>query len=531
MRFVIYGLLIAALVAGCGGNSSLTPVEPADPASGSAPLASKDGFALGVLKNASGAPSGVRISWTRVDVSGVQGYYIYRAENSGDLPDGDPAGYESYRIDDGDGDGNKLIEQFGSGTQTLEFDDEFSLDVGDTFYYRITVVNSTSDESDFSSQLNITIAQHEITSITTTAVSIGDTVTITGDYFGQTRDGDQVWFTSNIGTGGYIEADYAEGTGGSWGPTQIVVKVPYGATDGVIGVEVDSVTVYSIDQINYNMPSFTTTGTPVDPDEDWVDHLYITLSGDDFGPASELGNDTHVYFGGTAATDYDTGNSDEQTIKVKVPASAVGIVVDVYVSVADNDSGTESFTLLPHISSLNDYDGNTGDEITLTGTNFGSTQGDGTVSVNGEDAAVTSWNNTTVVITIPASAVDGNIVLTRFDDKVTEGVGFDVIPTLSSFSPSRRVEGEELTISGSGFGDSQGNSKVSFDGGSGVDATQYTSWANNEIVVEVPTGAETGTVTAHIDDTSVGDDSDSATSASNVAIILEPPDIEDIGQL
>lgn len=523
-------VLVAIVLAGCGGSpaGSVLYQQPGiDEQSQAPPADDGSGLRLMVLKGPSGAPSGVRVTWDRETAPGVKGYYVYRADDSDgdgsdDLPDGDPAGYSDYRRNGGD-----MVSQPGSG-DSVTFDDQFSPDVGDTFYYRVTVVNATDDESDFSNQESVTIAQHTVTSITTTPVSIGDEVTIDGTYFGQTQGSDKVYFTD---IGGSTGVEVESGDYVSWGPTQIKVKVPYGAADGPVGVEVDGVQVDSGDDVSYNEPTLTS----LDPTKDWVDHDYITLSGDDFGPADKLGSGTSVYFGGTEATDYDTANCDDETIEVKVPTSATGLTVDVYVSVAGNESGTQSFTILPHIDSLSSAEGNTGDEITLSGTNFGDDQGTGTVTVNGKDASVSSWSNTSVTITIPVESLDGDVVLTRSDMEVSEGVGFDVIPTLSGLSPTRRVVGEELTISGSGFGGDRVigsyTSKVTFDGGDGVDATDYTSWSEDEIVVVVPTGAQTGTVTVVIDDASVGDDKDSVTSSGNVAVVLSAPDLTDLGQL
>jgi len=515
-------VIVAALLAltGCGGGG-VQSVPGGGDGPTYTPMVSQDGITLGILKDASGVPTGVRISWTRVNVSGVQGYYIYRATTSGALPDGDPSAYSANRIPDEDADGNSMIEQFGSGTDTLTFDNHFSPAVNDVYYYRMTVVNATSDESDFSTQLSITIAQHTITSITTTPVSIGSTVTITGTYFGQDRSSDQVFFTNHGGSTTVEAASYV-----SWGPTQIQVTVPYGAADGVLGVKVGSATVYSTDNIAFKEPSLTS----LSPTEDWVQHNEITLSGADFGPApGSGGTDSFVYFAATPCQSADIISWNTTEIKVKVPAAATGLTVNVTVDVADNVSGAQSFIILPHTDSHTPTSGTIGTSVTLTGTNYGGTQG--TATVNGVSASITSWSNTQVVLTIPNAAVDGNIVLTRSDAKTTNGVGFDVVPTISSITPLRRKAGEALTINGSGFGDSRGASTVHFNGGSGIDAATYSSWANNQIVVVVPAGAVSGTVTVHISDNSVGSDQDSVTSSSPLAVILPAPDITDIGQL
>jgi hypothetical protein len=267
-----------------------------------------------------------------------------------------------------------------------------------------------------------------------------------------------------------------------------------------------------------------------------VDHNWITLSGSELGPVSEFGTNSHVYFAGVAATDYDTGSSTDHTeIVCKVPSSATGMTVNVYIAVAENDSGNQSFTLLPHLDSISVSQGNTGDTVTLSGTNFGSAQGSGSVSVSGVSATISSWANDSVEITIPAAALDGAIQLERSDAETTNTLDFDVVPTITGFDFSRREEGQDLTINGSGFGSSRaaggGSSTVTFDGGGGTPVSTYVSWATGQLVVTVPDGALSGTVTVAIDDGDAGANDDDATSSSTVSIVLPPPSLEDIDQI
>lgn len=525
MRNLVIAVVMTTLVAGCGGGGA-TNYVPLLGDQSTAPVQEEvdlhyvpqvdSGFIqLGVLKDAAGVPAGVRITWQKSVSSRIDGYYVYR--DTASLPSGDPSGYEAKRVS------AKITHDGGAGT-TQSWDNEFSPDVDDKYYYAVTAVNDTNDESDFSTSVSITIAKHEIDSITTSDVSIGDQVTITGDYFGSDRDTDKVYFTDADDSTTVEAASYV-----SWSATEIVVTVPYKAADGPIGVQVGTNTVYSIDDISYNEPIITT----VSPDEDWVNHNTITFTGTDFGPApGSGGTDSHVYFGTTEATGGDLVSWTDTQIEAKVPSTATGKTVQVKVDVAGNESNTEDFVILPHIDSLSDDSGNTGDSITLTGTNFGASQSTGSVTVDGETASVSSWSNTSVTITIPAKALDGDIVLSRDDSKDTEGVGFDVVPTLDSFTPSRRLIGENVTISGSGYGAARGSSKVTFDGGTGIDGSVYVSWSEDEIVVTVPTDAETGTITVTIYDTDVsGSDDDDATSSSSVHIILESPSITDLGQL
>ncbi len=242
------------------------------------------------------------------------------------------------------------------------------------------------------------------------------------------------------------------------------------------------------------------------------------------------GYNSYVYFGTAQCQPADIVSWVEGQIVCKVPAAATGTNITVKVVVAENESGTQSFLLLPHLNSINPTSGNVGASVTLSGTNFGATQGTGSVRINGVYSSVTSWANSSIVITIPATALDGSIVITRDDTEATNGIGFDVVPAISSISPARRQVTQQLTINGSGFGAARGTSTVHFNGG-GVDAATYVSWAHNQIVVEVPAGAATGTVSVNIADNSVGANNDAATSGSSVTVVLAPPDITGIGQV
>ena len=64
-------------------------------------------------------------------------------------------------------------------------------------------------------------------------------------------------------------------------------------------------------------------------------------------------------------------------------------------------------------------------------------------------------------------------------------------PVVDSVSPPEGPPGTPVTIKGTNFGDTQGTSYVTFNG---VQATQYLSWSDTEIVVIVPEGATTGPV-------------------------------------
>ena len=130
--------------------------------------------------------------------------------------------------------------------------------------------------------------------------------------------------------------------------------------------------------------------------------------------------------------------------------------------------------------------------MTITGANFGVTQGTSTVKFNGITATPTSWSAASIVVPVPAGATTGNVVVT-VGGVASNGVNFTVTvpaPSITGLNPSSGLVGTPVTISGANFGAVQGTSTVKFNG---VAATP-TSWSAASIVVPVPAGATTGNV-------------------------------------
>src|SRR6185437_9647802 len=66
----------------------------------------------------------------------------------------------------------------------------------------------------------------------------------------------------------------------------------------------------------------------------------------------------------------------------------------------------------PTIANLSPSQGLIGTPVTITGTNFGSSQGSSTVTFNGTTAVPSSWSPTSIVVPVPAGATTGNVVVT-----------------------------------------------------------------------------------------------------------------------
>lgn len=93
-----------------------------------------------------------------------------------------------------------------------------------------------------------------------------------------------------------------------------------------------------------------------------------------------------------------------------VPSGATTGNVIVFAS-GVNSNGI-SFTVWPNISSLSVPNGPAGTSVTISGLNFGSTQGTSSVTFNGVTATTTSWGSTSVAATVPNGAKTGNVVVT-----------------------------------------------------------------------------------------------------------------------
>jgi len=185
----------------------------------------------------------------------------------------------------------------------------------------------------------------------------------------------------------------------------------------------------------------------------------------------------------------------------------------------------------PAISSISPSPVGIGQSVTISGSNFGSS---GSVTFSGVTASTTSWNSTTIIATVPAGAVTGNIVVTSgghssngfpftlnngpvnyvYDDlgRLTAVIdvngnaaeySYDAVGNILSisrftstqisvidFSPETGVVGTAVTINGTGFSTTPSQDTVKFNG---LAATVSTA-TNTQLQVTVPTAATTGTI-------------------------------------
>jgi len=159
----------------------------------------------------------------------------------------------------------------------------------------------------------------------------------------------------------------------------------------------------------------------------------VKITGSNFGSTQGTG---HVSFNGTTAT---VESWSASSIAAPVPAGAT--TGDVVVTVGHDTSNGVKFTVrvaVPNITNLSPAAGGpVYTVVTITGTNFGATQGTSKVSFGGTPAVVHSWSASSIVVPVPPGTTAGNaIVIVTVGGQVSSGANFDVtassaLPTLS----------------------------------------------------------------------------------------------------
>jgi YD repeat-containing protein len=305
-----------------------------------------------------------------------------------------------------------------------------------------------------------------ITSLTPNSGAVGSSIVIAGSNFGSPQGTGTVTFN---GTAAAVS---------TWSSGSITVTVPAGATTG-------NVVVTAPGGVASNGVSFTVTSAPsitsLTPNNGAVGSS-IVIAGSNFGPSQGNGN---VKFNGTSAT---ITNWSASSVTATVPTGAAtgNVVVTAAGGVASNGVNF-TVTPAPNISSLTPSSGAVASSVTITGTNFGATQGNGNVTFNGTTATISNWGSGSITATVPANATTGNVVVTAAGGVQSNGISFTVTPAITSLTPISGAVGATVTIAGTTFGSTAGT--VTFNG-----TSASATWGNSSITATVPSGATTGPV-------------------------------------
>lgn len=90
----------------------------------------------------------------------------------------------------------------------------------------------------------------------------------------------------------------------------------------------------------------------------------------------------------------------------------------------------------PNISSISPTSGVVGTSVTISGSNFGSSQGTSTVTFNGTAASVATWTDSAIVTKVPSGTSSGQVIVT-VGGTASNGVNFTVVaPSTGSLAAS-----------------------------------------------------------------------------------------------
>jgi sugar lactone lactonase YvrE len=306
-------------------------------------------------------------------------------------------------------------------------------------------------------------------------------VILTGTNFGATKGSSTVTF-NGIAAPAY-----------KWSNTSITVTVPANATTGNIVVTVDG-------EASNGFP-FTVLPMPV-------------VTG--LSPASGPGG-TIVTINGRNLLDY----KNQATVTYSgiqlqfISQSSTALTVQVppgndsnnfHILINDTGINTPVFNvLIPEVTSLSTNYGAPYSVVTLTGNNFGASQGSSyIVFANGNpfddlNPPIYYWSNTKILLTVPANASTASKIVVSVGGNYSTPAPFTVLPmpTVTGISPTSGPSGTVVTISGTNLLDHENKGTVTFNG----KLLPIISQSSTAIKVAVPAGAVTGYFHVLINDT------------------------------
>ena len=294
----------------------------------------------------------------------------------------------------------------------------------------------------------------------------GTIVTMTGTGFGRTA-----------GTS-WVTCAGARAKVVSWSASRIVFKIPSAMTkQGYIGV------VKSKRPSNglYFSPFSPPMITSISPREG-APGTTVTLKGRSFGAKQA---DGWVTFAGSTAQVVSWSNT---SIRVVVPRDATSGYAGVVAHGMTSNGVLYGPLGAPLVTSVSARVLLPDRTVTVRGRGFGVRRG--TVVVGGMRVAPDSWSPTEVRFTVSRNLTGGYVGVVRGDTWTSNGVWVPWAPRLVSVSSWWTRPLGDLTLTGVGFGASQGDRRV-YIGGAEMTVV---SWSDDVITVEVPADAVSGYV-------------------------------------
>ena len=331
-----------------------------------------------------------------------------------------------------------------------------------------------------SNALSLEVTSPYLSRVSPVRVKPGDRLTLTGGQFGSRRGTGYVLFTRNVRPS---SAEYV-----TWTAGRIVVKVPDRAQSGDVRVVTThgSSGTRRIEVEKIAEPRITS----VSPGRVRYNQI-LTLRGMNFGATRGAGR--VVFYGGKYPSSFQYVSWSDNQIRVRVPTGAR--TGNLQVVTARGRAAARLTITSPWIRSISPRSGRTNTFVTVSGQNFGSSQGNSSVRI-GTTAipSFSNWSNSTIRFRIPVNARSGNLTV-RTSEGTSNALSLEVTsPYLGRVSPTRVSPGDRLTLTGARFGRTRGSGYVLFSPNFRPSSTEYVTWSDRRIVVEVPDRAESGDV-------------------------------------
>jgi hypothetical protein len=170
---------------------------------------------------------------------------------------------------------------------------------------------------------------------------------------------------------------------------------------------------------------------------DDLQSVRFAKAADDKSPASVTPFDVSVDQGATVSQAQVTITA-EDVKKAKISGDFATQKLELSISLLSKDApntpiatkqvlyGTGNITATPGLTiKLSVNAGPVDTPVTITGTNFGATQGNSTVTFNGTKGTPTKWSASSIVVPVPSGAKTGNVVVT-VDGVASKGVKFTI---------------------------------------------------------------------------------------------------------
>ncbi len=240
-------------------------------------------------------------------------------------------------------------------------------------------------------------ASPQITSISPSRVRYNQIITIRGTTFGANRG------TSRVIFHGGKEPNSSQYI--SWSDTEIQVRVPTGARTG--NVQVVTSNGRDSAQLTITSPWISS----ISPQTGRTNTV-VTVSGENFG-SSRGGSSVRIGSVTIPSSAFTSWSSSR--IRFRIPVNTPPGNLTVRTSEGTSNAIRLQITS-PYLTRISPTQAKTGDRLTLTGGNFGTTRGTGYISfasnVRPSAAEYVSWSNSRIVVEVPDEAQSGNVRIT-----------------------------------------------------------------------------------------------------------------------